>query len=40
MLEIIMMKNPKILAKIQQGILDGRQAGITGTPTVFLMAGV
>jgi len=31
-----MMKNPKILAKIQQDILDGRQAGITGTPTVFV----
>jgi protein-disulfide isomerase len=31
-----MMKNPKILAKIQQDILDGRQAGVTGTPTVFV----
>jgi protein-disulfide isomerase len=31
-----MMKNPKILAKIQQDLLDGRQAGITGTPTVFV----
>jgi protein-disulfide isomerase len=31
-----MMKDPKILAKIQQDILDGRQAGITGTPTVFV----
>jgi protein-disulfide isomerase len=30
------MKNPKIAAKIQQDILDGRQAGITGTPTVFV----
>ncbi|MCJ7540225.1 MAG: DsbA family protein [Desulfobacterales bacterium] len=31
-----MMKNPEILTKIQQDILDGRQAGITGTPTVFV----
>lgn len=31
-----MMKNPKILAKIQQDILNGRQAGVTGTPTVFV----
>ena len=31
-----MMNNPKILAKIQQDILDGRQAGVTGTPTVFV----
>ena len=31
-----MMRDPKILAKIQQDILDGRQAGITGTPTVFV----
>jgi protein-disulfide isomerase len=31
-----MMKNPKVLAKIQQDILDGRKAGITGTPTVFV----
>lgn len=31
-----MMKHPKILAKIQQDILDGRQAGVTGTPTVFV----
>jgi len=30
------MKNPKILAKIQQDILDGRQAGVTGIPTVFV----
>lgn len=30
------MKNPEILTKIQQDILDGRQAGITGTPTVFV----
>lgn len=31
-----MMKNPKFLAKIQQDLLDGRQAGITETPTVFV----
>ena len=31
-----MMKNPKILANIQQDILDGRQAGVKGTPTVFV----
>lgn len=31
-----MMKNPKVLAKIQQDILDGRKAGVTGTPTVFV----
>jgi len=31
-----MMKNPKILAKIQQDVLDGKKAGVTGTPTVFV----
>ena len=31
-----MMKDPKVLAKIQQDILEGRQAGVTGTPTVFV----
>lgn len=31
-----MMKSPKIQAKIQQDILDGRQAGVNGTPTVFV----
>ena len=31
-----MMNNPKILAKINQDILDGRQAGVTGVPTVFV----
>jgi protein-disulfide isomerase len=31
-----MMKDPKILAKIQKDILDGRHAGVTGTPTVFV----
>ena len=31
-----MMKNPKILAKINQDILEGRQAGVTGIPTVFV----
>jgi protein-disulfide isomerase len=31
-----MMKNPKISAKIQQDILDGQEAGITGTPTIFV----
>jgi protein-disulfide isomerase len=30
------MKNPKISAKIQRDILDGRQAGIRGTPTIFV----
>jgi len=30
------MKNPKIAAKIQKDILDGREAGITGTPTIFI----
>jgi len=29
------MKNPKIAAKIQKDVLDGREAGITGTPTIF-----
>ena len=31
-----MMKNPKISAKIQKDMMDGHQAGITGTPTVFV----
>jgi protein-disulfide isomerase len=31
-----MMKNPKFMAKIQKDILDGQQAGITGTPTIFV----
>jgi protein-disulfide isomerase len=31
-----MMKDPKISAKIQQDILDGQEAGITGTPTIFV----
>ena len=30
------MKNPKIVAKIQKDVLDGREAGITGTPTIFV----
>jgi protein-disulfide isomerase len=30
------MKNPKIAAKIQKDVLDGREAGVTGTPTVFI----
>jgi len=30
------MKNPKIAAKIQEDIIDGREAGITGTPTIFV----
>jgi protein-disulfide isomerase len=30
------MKNPKIEAKIQKDVLDGREAGITGTPTIFV----
>ena len=30
------MKNPQILAHIQKDILDGRQADVTGTPTVFI----
>lgn len=30
------MKDPKISAKIQRDILDGRQASITGTPTIFV----
>lgn len=31
-----MMKSSKISAKIEKDILDGRQAGITGTPTIFV----
>lgn len=31
-----MMTDPKILAKIQRDVLEGRQAGVTGTPTVFV----
>jgi predicted DsbA family dithiol-disulfide isomerase len=31
-----MMKDPKISAKIKKDVLDGRQAGVTGTPTVFV----
>jgi protein-disulfide isomerase len=30
------MKNPKIMAHVQKDILDGRQADVTGTPTVFI----
>lgn len=30
------MKRPNVLAKIQKDILDGRQAGVMGTPTVFI----
>jgi protein-disulfide isomerase len=30
------MKNPKIAPKIQKDVLDGREAGITGTPTIFV----
>jgi len=30
------MKNPEIRAKIQKDILDGHQAAVTGTPTVFV----
>jgi protein-disulfide isomerase len=30
------MKNPKIAAKIQKDVLGGREAGITGTPTIFV----
>ena len=30
------MKDPKIRAKIQQDILEGQQAGVNGTPTVFV----
>ena len=30
------MKDPKILAQIRQDILDGNQAGVRGTPTVFI----
>jgi protein-disulfide isomerase len=31
-----MMKNPKLQIKIQKDILDGRRAGVNGTPTVFV----
>ncbi|MBW2407024.1 MAG: thioredoxin domain-containing protein [Deltaproteobacteria bacterium] len=31
-----MMKNQKVMAKIQKDILDGQQAGVTGTPTIFV----
>jgi protein-disulfide isomerase len=30
------MKSPKILSQIQKDIVDGRQAAVTGTPTVFI----
>lgn len=30
------MKRPDVLAKIQKDILDGREAGVRGTPTVFI----
>jgi protein-disulfide isomerase len=30
------MKSPEIRAKIEKDILDGRQAAVTGTPTVFI----
>ncbi len=30
------MKDPGILAQIRQDLLDGNQAGVRGTPTVFI----
>jgi protein-disulfide isomerase len=30
------MKSPEIRAKIEKDIQDGRQAAVTGTPTVFI----
>lgn len=30
------MKNPNVLAQIQKDIRDGREAGIKGTPTVYI----
>ena len=30
------MKDPGILAQIRQDVLDGNQAGVRGTPTVFI----
>jgi len=30
------MKSPKIMTQIQKDIVDGRQASVTGTPTVFI----
>jgi protein-disulfide isomerase len=30
------MKSPKILGQIQKDIVDGHQAAVTGTPTVFI----
>lgn len=30
------MKNPRVLAKIRQDVLDGNQAGVRGTPTIFI----
>ncbi len=30
------VKSPEIRANIEKDILDGRQAGVTGTPTVFI----
>jgi len=30
------MKDPGILAQIRQDMLDGNQAGVRGTPTVFI----
>ncbi len=30
------MKSPKIMTQIQKDIVDGHQASVTGTPTVFI----
>lgn len=30
------MKSPEILAKVEKDIKDGKKAGVTGTPTVFI----
>lgn len=30
------MKSPEIIAKVEKDLKDGKQAGVTGTPTVFI----
>ena len=30
------MKSPEILAKVEKDLKDGKKAGVTGTPTVFI----
>ena len=30
------LKNPEIVAKVQRDLIDGQNAGVRGTPTIFI----